>query len=149
MPSELSRLLTKPYKNSGALVRQWTIPTERPPLVSEVVSTLADRGCRLVSATNPHGRSFRFSRSEPLLLFQVSPQLSSRGRVDPVPDPVLLRKSGSAGNRTRDLWICSQEFWPIDHRGGFTKPYIKLNKIKRLPEHGEGWTAKWSGFQSW
>jgi hypothetical protein len=29
--------------------------------------------------------------------------------VDPVPDPQLLRKSGSAGNRTRDLWICSQE----------------------------------------
>jgi hypothetical protein len=31
--------------------------------------------------------------------------------VDPVPDPLLLRKSGSAGNRTRDLWICSQELW--------------------------------------
>jgi hypothetical protein len=29
--------------------------------------------------------------------------------VGPVPDPLLLRKSGSAGNRTRDLWICSQE----------------------------------------
>jgi hypothetical protein len=25
--------------------------------------------------------------------------------VDPVPDPLPLRKSGSAGNRTRDLWI--------------------------------------------
>jgi hypothetical protein len=29
--------------------------------------------------------------------------------VDPVPDSPLLRKSGSAGNRTRDLWVCSQE----------------------------------------
>jgi hypothetical protein len=28
--------------------------------------------------------------------------------VDPVPDPLLLRKSGSTGNRTQDLWICSQ-----------------------------------------
>jgi hypothetical protein len=28
-------------------------------------------------------------------------QLYSRGWVDPVPDPLLLRKSGSAGNRTR------------------------------------------------
>jgi len=27
--------------------------------------------------------------------------------VDPVPDPLLLRKSGSAGDRTRDLCICS------------------------------------------
>jgi hypothetical protein len=29
--------------------------------------------------------------------------------VDPVPDPLLLRKFGSAGNRTQDLWISSQE----------------------------------------
>jgi hypothetical protein len=40
---------------SGALVRQRTIPTERPPLVGEVSANLADRGCRAVSATNPHG----------------------------------------------------------------------------------------------
>ena len=31
---------------------------------------------------------------------------------------LLLRKSGSAGNRTRDLCICSQKLWPLDHRGG-------------------------------
>jgi hypothetical protein len=36
------------HKNSGALVRMRTIPTERP--------TLADGGCRVVSAKNPHGR---------------------------------------------------------------------------------------------
>jgi hypothetical protein len=48
---------------------------------------------------------------------QVAPQLSSRGWVDHVPDPLFLRKSGSAGSRTRDLWICNQEFWPLDHRG--------------------------------
>jgi hypothetical protein len=41
--------------------------------------------------------------------FQVAPQLYSRGWVDPVPDPLLLKKSGSGGNRTRDFWICSQE----------------------------------------
>jgi len=40
--------------------------------------------------------------------------------VDPVPDPLLLRKSGSAGDRTRDLCICSQKLWPLDHRGGHT-----------------------------
>jgi hypothetical protein len=43
--------------------------------------------------------------------------------MDPVPDP-LLRKSGSAGNRTRDLWICSQEIRPLDYGGGL----IILNK---------------------
>jgi len=41
--------------------------------------------------------------------------LTSRGWVDPVPDPLLLRKSGSAGHRTRDLCICSQKLWPLDH----------------------------------
>jgi hypothetical protein len=43
-------------KTSGALVGQRTIPTERPPLVGEVSANLADRGCRVVRATNPHGR---------------------------------------------------------------------------------------------
>jgi hypothetical protein len=38
--------------------------------------------------------------------------------VDPNPDPLLLRRSGSAGNRTQGLWICSQELCPLDHRGG-------------------------------
>jgi hypothetical protein len=42
--------------NSVALVRARTMPTERPPLVGEVVPTFADRGCRVVSATDPHGR---------------------------------------------------------------------------------------------
>jgi hypothetical protein len=46
---------------------------------------------------------------------QVAPQLSSWGWVDPVRDPLLLRKSGRPGNRTRDLWICSQKIWPLDH----------------------------------
>jgi hypothetical protein len=62
---------------------------------------------------------------------QVACQLSSRGWVDPIPDPLLLRKSGSAGNRTRDLWICSQELWPLDHRGGHTHtiPCIKYQSV--------------------
>jgi hypothetical protein len=48
--------------------------------------------------------------------------------VDAVPDPLLLRKSGNAGNRTRDLWICSQELWPLDHRGGllYCEAWIKI-----------------------
>jgi hypothetical protein len=42
--------------NSVALIRERTIPTERPPLVGKVVPTFADRGCRVVSATDSHGR---------------------------------------------------------------------------------------------
>jgi hypothetical protein len=40
--------------------------------------------------------------------------------VDPISDPLLLIKTSSAENRTRDLLACSQEMWPLDHRGGHT-----------------------------
>jgi hypothetical protein len=43
-------------KDSLALARERTIPTERPPL--GVLPTFAERGCRVVSAKNPHGRIF-------------------------------------------------------------------------------------------
>jgi hypothetical protein len=38
-------------------VRERTIPTDRPPLVSEVTANLfADRGCHVVSVRDPYGR---------------------------------------------------------------------------------------------
>jgi hypothetical protein len=44
-------------KTLWLLVRKQTIPTERPPLVGEVSANFfADRGCRMVSATDPYGR---------------------------------------------------------------------------------------------
>ena len=43
--------------NSVALVRERTIPTERPPPVGEVSANfLRIEGCHVVSATDPHGR---------------------------------------------------------------------------------------------
>jgi hypothetical protein len=42
--------------NFVALVRERTIPTERPPLAGEVVPIFADRGCCVVSATDSHDR---------------------------------------------------------------------------------------------
>jgi hypothetical protein len=47
---------------------------------------------------------------------QVAPYLSSWHWVDPVPDPLLLIQCGCARNRTWDLWVCSQELWPLGHR---------------------------------
>ena len=44
-------------KNSVALVRERTIPTERPPPVGEVsANILRIEGCHVVIATDPHGR---------------------------------------------------------------------------------------------
>jgi hypothetical protein len=48
---------------------------------------------------------------------------SHKGWADHVPELLLLRKSGSAGNRMRDLWVSSQELRPLDHRGG---PFIYI-----------------------
>ena len=50
-PSSITKL------NSVALVRERTIPTERPPPVGEVSAKfLRIEGCHVVSATGPHGR---------------------------------------------------------------------------------------------
>jgi hypothetical protein len=66
-------------KNSLALVRERNMPTERPPLVGEVVPTFANRGCCVVSATDPPVVSLSFLDRSRDDLFQVAPQLSSRG----------------------------------------------------------------------
>jgi hypothetical protein len=91
-----------------ALVRERTIPTERPPLVGELSANFADKGCCAVSTADPYDRVLEFLYRSRYFFFKVTPQLYSRGLVDPVPDP-LLRKSGSARNLTRDLWTRSQE----------------------------------------
>jgi hypothetical protein len=36
------------------------MPTERPPLVGEVIANFADRGCHVVSVTDPYGRILGF-----------------------------------------------------------------------------------------
>jgi hypothetical protein len=50
--------------------------------------------------------------------------------VDPVPDPLLLRKSGSAENRTRTSGSVARN---SDHRGG----NININKVifRRIRVH--------------
>jgi hypothetical protein len=118
--SSYTRLSVNRYKrNSFALIRKQTILTKRPPFVGEISAIF--RGYRrmrgqcngspwpLISVFYTHSHYFSI---------QIASQLYSRGWVDPVPHPSLLRKSGSAGNWTRDLWICSQELWSLDHRGG-------------------------------
>jgi hypothetical protein len=75
-------------------------PSDRR-LSAKLVQTFADRGYHVVSVTNPYGRILGFLDRSRYLFFQIAPQLYSRGSGDPVPDPLFLRKSGSAGNRTR------------------------------------------------
>jgi hypothetical protein len=47
--------------------------------------------------------------------------------VDPIPDPLLLRKSDSIRNRPRDLWICSR------HSGHYTtEMVVQLTYVKNM-----------------
>jgi hypothetical protein len=86
--------------NSVAWVRKRNIPSDRR-LSAKSVPTFADRGCHVVSMTDPYGRLFGSLDRSRYFFFQNVPDLYSRGWVDPLPDPLLLRKSSSAGNRTR------------------------------------------------
>jgi hypothetical protein len=66
-------------------------------LSAKLVPTVADRGRHVVSVTDTYGRIFCFLD----LFFQVAHQLYSPGWMDPLPDPLLFRKSVTAGNRTQ------------------------------------------------
>jgi hypothetical protein len=73
-PSGKEPCFTPLYKSTCnyALVRKRTIPTAWPPLVGEVSANFLDRECRVVSATDPHGRIFGFLDPEPLFFHSSS-----------------------------------------------------------------------------
>jgi hypothetical protein len=54
-----------------------------------------------VSVMDLYGRILRFIDQSRYCFFPVAAQLYSRGWVDQVPNPLLQRESGSAGNQTR------------------------------------------------
>jgi hypothetical protein len=65
--------------NSVELVRERTIPTERSPLVGEVSAYFSNRGCHVVSLTDPYRRNLGFLHRSRYFFFQVAPQFYSRG----------------------------------------------------------------------
>jgi hypothetical protein len=117
------------------------MPAERPPLVGEVVPTyLRIEGVAWSAQRIPTVTNLGFLDRSRYFFFQVALQLSSRGWVDPVPDPLLLRKSGNAGNRTQDLGICSHKLWPLDHRRGHTRTLtVDLSVLYILHVNGLVW----------
>jgi hypothetical protein len=81
-------------------VRELYRPSDHS-LSAKLVPTFADRGCHVVSVTDPYGRTIDVLDRSRYFFFHAALQLYSRGRVDPVQDLLLLRKSGRAENRTR------------------------------------------------
>jgi CBS-domain-containing membrane protein len=67
----------KQKTNSVVRVRERTIVTER--LSTKLVSTFADRGCYVVSVTNPYGRILGFLDLSRYFFIQAAPQFYSRG----------------------------------------------------------------------
>jgi hypothetical protein len=65
-------------------------------LLAKLLPTFKHRGCRVVSVTDPYGHILNCLGLTCCFFFQVAPQLYSRGWVDPVPDPLLLKISGRA-----------------------------------------------------
>jgi hypothetical protein len=101
-------------------------------LSAKLVPTFADRECRVVSALDPYGHILGFLDQSHYCFLQVA-QLYSRGWVDAVPDPLFLRRSGSAGSQTRDLWMYSQELWPLDHSSSLVEVELKLQPTVSRP----------------
>jgi hypothetical protein len=69
----------KQKTNSVALVRKRTLRPSERRLSEKLVPNFADKGCRVVSTTDPHGRFLSFLHWSRYYFFQVAPQLYSRG----------------------------------------------------------------------
>jgi hypothetical protein len=95
----------KQKKNSVSLSLQanytdWATATCRRNFLSTFVGRAVSRGQRGGSPTVVNVSFLDRSSYISCKQLFIYPH---KGWVDPVPDPLLLRKSGSAGNRTRDL----------------------------------------------
>jgi hypothetical protein len=99
------------------LVRKRTIPTERPPLVGEIYCQLLRiEGCRVVSAADPLRSLISvFWTGAATFLSSSALFYPHKGWVDPIPDPLLSRTFGSAGNWTQNLWVSSQGVWRLQY----------------------------------
>jgi hypothetical protein len=81
--------------------KQTPWPDPRAKYTDRATAACRRSWCHATSVTDPYGRILGFLDRSRYFFFRVAPQLYSRGWVEPVPDPLLLRKCGSAGNRTQ------------------------------------------------
>jgi hypothetical protein len=89
------------------------------------------RWCRVVSATDTYGRILGFTRPEPLLFLSSSSSIVFMRLSGPLPDSLLLRKSGSTGNQTRTSGAIARN---SEHY--ITEPKNTTQKGKTIPVTG-------------
>jgi hypothetical protein len=120
-------LLSKKQLNSAAWVRECTVPKERQP--RSYCQLFADKGCRVVSATDSYGHILGLLDRSLYFSFKVSSHLYWRGWVNPIPDPLLVRKSDSTGNRTQTYGSVAGS---SDHYTQRRSVYYKVSWINKL-----------------
>jgi hypothetical protein len=98
-------------------------------LSTKLVTTFAVRGV-------PHGQRYgslqlysQFYRPEPLLFLPSSSSIVLTRLSRPHSRPTTSQKIWQRQNSNPDLWICSQELWPLGYRGGPKLVIALLNKF--------------------
>jgi hypothetical protein len=97
LPSQHSSQILLEYKS--VTLPEVKLKETLCPESAKLVTTLAERGYRVVSVTIPYGSILGFVDRSRYFFFQLAPQ--SYSPRTPFQTPLLLRKSGSAGNWTR------------------------------------------------
>jgi hypothetical protein len=114
--------------NSMALVRERTVPTERPPLVGEVSTNFSVVShLQRKESLRPYSR---ISRPEPLLFLPSSSSVVFTRLSWPGSRPSASQKIWWCRESNPDLWISSLELLPLDHSGG--SPRFLLNTFPPL-----------------
>jgi hypothetical protein len=104
--------------NPVALVHEPTIPTERSPLVGEVSTNFCGWRVSRGQCDGSLRSYFRLSRPGPLLFLPSSSLIVFTRLSGPRSRPTTFQKMCQCRESIPVLWICSQELWPLDHRGG-------------------------------
>jgi hypothetical protein len=105
-------------------------PSDRR-LSAKRLPTFVDKGCHVVSVTDPYGRILGFlDRSR---YFSIKWLLSCTHEAEwtPFQTPLLFFLYCRESNP--GLRICSQELWPLDHRGGLQDDTSQKNVFFRAP----------------
>jgi hypothetical protein len=92
-------------------------PSDRR-LSAKLVPTFPDRVVLHSQRDESLRLYYRLSRPEPLLFHPISSSIVLTILSGPRSRTTTSQKIWYCRGSNLDLWICSQELWPLDHRGG-------------------------------
>jgi hypothetical protein len=134
LPWNYIKLWLLKKKKKTKLWPEFTSELYRPSdllLTAKLAPAFADRGCHVVSVTVPYCHILDFLDWSRYFIFQVAPQFVS--------DPLLLRKSGSAGIRTRTSDHRGSSFWAIFKKLQLLPSSISFSFFKQTQQIIHSW----------